>query len=182
MNFNAKLSWPIPALVLRQLFWSAHENELRVHNAVDLERHAGHGTSGLPEQALFRFCATGRGAPTVHHRAAVDEVGSGRRLSDGGDRLMVRDVESVELGDGRTVLMCLVSAPGLKSEVRQLPSPAGRCRGCGREHEGVFTDGGREPFACRNFVGTRICTLAVRHTRMIQRGDASHPCGSNRGF
>lgn len=108
--------------MLRQLFWSAHENELRVHNAVDLERHAGHGTSGLPEQALFRFCATGRGAPTQHH-AAVDELGSGRRLSDGGDKLTVRDVESVELGDGRTVLMCLVSSPGLKSEVRrQRPS------------------------------------------------------------
>lgn len=38
-----------------QLCWSAHGNELRAHSTVRLEPHAGHGTTGLPEQALFRF-------------------------------------------------------------------------------------------------------------------------------
>lgn len=35
--------------------WSAHGNELRVHSTATLEPHAGHGTTGLPAQALFRF-------------------------------------------------------------------------------------------------------------------------------
>lgn len=52
------LPLPPPPLSYGQLCWSAHGNELRVHSTANLEPHAGHGTTGLPEQALFQFFST----------------------------------------------------------------------------------------------------------------------------
>ena len=38
-----------------QLCWSASLNEIRVHTTESLSSHVGHGTSGLPTLATFRF-------------------------------------------------------------------------------------------------------------------------------
>ncbi|CBJ30077.1 hypothetical protein Esi_0173_0017 [Ectocarpus siliculosus] len=48
-------SGPFAGVISPELCWSAHENELRVHSTARLEPHAGHKTTGLPVQALFRF-------------------------------------------------------------------------------------------------------------------------------
>ncbi|CAN0362474.1 unnamed protein product, partial [Ectocarpus sp. 12 AP-2014] len=48
-------SGPFAGVISPELCWSAHGNELRVHSTARLEPHAGHKTTGLPVQALFRF-------------------------------------------------------------------------------------------------------------------------------
>ncbi|CAB1109957.1 unnamed protein product [Ectocarpus sp. CCAP 1310/34] len=48
-------SGPLAGVISPELCWSAHGNELRVHSTARLEPHAGHKTTGLPVQALFRF-------------------------------------------------------------------------------------------------------------------------------
>lgn len=165
-----------------QVCWSAHGNELRVYSTARLEPHSGHGTAGLPEQALFRFSSeleqpqqqwepvrgTASGDQSIIHAGGGSSVstagvsittgspgspsrargrnvarllpvrgrndgsrhGSSPRGSDCSPReragtakmsagsLSVRAVEAVEIRDGRTILVCLVSERGLASEVR----------------------------------------------------------------
>ncbi|CAN0315591.1 unnamed protein product, partial [Ectocarpus sp. 12 AP-2014] len=48
-------SGPFAGVISPELCWSAHGNELRVHSTARLEPHAGHKTTGLPVQTLFRF-------------------------------------------------------------------------------------------------------------------------------
>lgn len=74
-----------------QLCWSAHKNELRVHSTARLEPHAGHGTTGLPAQALFRFLSEPEPVPELAH-------GTGRETSSGTGSETGR---GTECGNGR---------------------------------------------------------------------------------
>lgn len=61
-------------------------------------------------------------AASSHPHTTADETGTGRGMlgASARNKLLVRSVESLELEDGRTVLLCLVSSPELESEVGHL--------------------------------------------------------------
>lgn len=58
--------------------WSANGNELRLHSIVSLEPHAGHGTTGLPAQAVFRFSSEPAGRK---ERGTIRGAGTGSALA-----------------------------------------------------------------------------------------------------
>lgn len=80
----------------------------------------GHGISGLPERALFHFACKAV-SPTHHTPAEGPSVRHRAPEADAEPRLMVEAVEPVELDDGRTALVCLLSSAGVKSEVSEQP-------------------------------------------------------------
>ncbi|CAN0126506.1 unnamed protein product, partial [Scytosiphon promiscuus] len=69
---------PLAGVISPEICWSAHDNELRVHSTAGLEPHAGHGVTGLPEQACFRFVS---GPEPERHRKREPVRGAGSRTT-----------------------------------------------------------------------------------------------------
>lgn len=124
------------------LYWSVCGNELRVYRTESLGSHACRDANALPTQTTFSFWSesepsafdTPPGSLSSQYSVNPSSVSgsSPQRVFDhfprpgsamtstGREKLAVRAVSSVEIGDGRRVLVCLVSEHGLESEVRSV--------------------------------------------------------------
>lgn len=124
------------------LYWSVCGNELRVYSTESLGSHACRDANTLPTQATFSFWSESEpfaldsppGALSSQYSVNPSSVSGSSpprvfdhfprpgsaMASTGRKRLAVRAVSSVEIGDGRRILVCLVSEHGVESEVRSV--------------------------------------------------------------